>query len=167
MQHHENPTLYVAAKSYKRSKNPNCVGKRQMPEEIDALMVLASIQKKDSSTRTKMEKRHYECEHCKHWHLTSWERPPIRRESAPEPAPIKPQVVAPDIEDGLLALLNEMFLRIGATEEYNAGVAKRIQREVDSNPSLIERIIKNEIQSNYMDGRAADIIAEVVVANIK
>lgn len=152
-------------KIYIRSRNSKCAGKRQFNDEIDAMLVLAKISRKDSSGRPKTEKRPYLCEHCHKYHLTSWERPPMwLAEKAPQSAGKK--VKAPQIESGLVILLNEMFASLGSTEEYNANVAHRIQQEIDAAPLLIERIIRNNIQDSYMDSRAADLIAEVVVANI-
>lgn len=154
--------------TFVRSRNPKCSGKRQFKDEIEAMLVLAKISRKDSSGRPKTEKRPYLCEHCKKYHLTSWEQPPawLNERTDQQKAENKFHK-APQIEVGLVILLNEMFSSLGSTEEYNANVARRIQQEVDAAPTLIERIIRNSIQENYMDSRAAAIIAEVVLDNIK
>lgn len=45
--------------------------KHRYATRVDALIVLARIQHRDSTTRPKTEKRAYLCHRCRCWHLTS------------------------------------------------------------------------------------------------
>lgn len=47
-------------------------------DRVAALLALANTQHKDSSTRTKTERRAYKCPNCKGFHLTS---APLRKKS--------------------------------------------------------------------------------------
>lgn len=169
MQHHVPRELPSRIPPPPRPRKNKCRAngrvKDRFATEIDAKMALAQIQAKDSSKRSKTEQRVYECDACKGFHMTSWKNPPRMIPTAIE-QPTKKKVIAPQVEEGILALLNAMFLSMGSTEDYNAKVAKRIQAEVDGNPTLLERIIINEVNANYLDARAAQLIADVVTETL-
>lgn len=47
--------------------------KHRYSTRVEALIVLARIQRRDSPSRPKSEKRAYRCHRCRSWHLTSEE----------------------------------------------------------------------------------------------